>query len=1027
MLLLKFFLLRNRTAYLLFLVLFLFLIELDDSKVLSSPIVLLSAAGHGEDQTTNHIECYDEENLTVALTHSRLQSSDSLLLLYSDGYLSSFNLTSGHLFWESDTFGDIVTVNVEKPPTEEMIQTDPFAQPFFLYGSGLYTVIPLRQCSDTSFTPGSISKGGDECATPFVSKGLQRRFFANISTLLRRRHFVVGDTDFFVSTDVSIFDIDSVTGKTHDSTSSVPFPQKYTFEIPAVLPRGSEGDDGNVFLPDVDERITSRHGSLPMTARLIGSTSPLSPYLHVVRHNIKLSAYRIGEYKWSITIAQLELSERHPYHVQKKEGGPLEGERNEKHPRFFSKLIERLLETSFFFSSDHKAANKTSVPIVVREINSSYVAAWSKTLQKDMWYIRVGSNRCDEISSLSRFPVTALCTGFPTKRVIAAYMWKEGDILRVPIVAREEDGAIAVVDFLEGQNSNDSERNMYRPRSPETFSSLPDFLSAQDLITGARMKYHPAELAVMLYTAGHYRTYLLPLYGNRDFDLEEEDYEDIFSHRDSKSLLRSLLQMCDIPFFLFHAIFFIAWCGFLKTGMQFRPKSDGEVLSRSKYFSSFTAPGYKDPFSSYPINETSVCTCDSGMPGSPLARLIAHRSTTLPAVKSSSSDISTTSYNKSAGLHQNSFLSTECNETSSNSPEDRTSPPPGGFRGDFFQQHFIIKEKIGFGGEGSIFLAEHKVTHMLYAIKAVKIRDRSEERALEEAMLHSTFDHPHVVRYHFCWIEDISSRQASKLQLFNDDDDGFDSMSMVDDDDEESRDTVETVDRGSFSWESSSGGSPEASFITSQGSRGIHRTLFILMEYFEHGTLADALNKRTSIDRVENLRYLQSIVMGLQYLHERNVMHRDLKPTNIFVTKDKILRIGDFGLAKRREPIANASDLAVVGITYGKEVSAQAGSPLYSSPEQLSNGEVSKLSDVFSLGLVMVELYSQFTTFHERIDVFSKARRGQLPPQFHTAYVEEGELILKMLRENPLDRPTAHETLLSISETLQVEERKTLS
>lgn len=993
-------------------------IEWHLKSVRSSPLPTLLHPDEREGTATMYPGTMGQENRTVALTPSLLQKSNSLLLLYSDGYLSSYNLTTGQIFWDSDTFGDIVTVSIDEPPSEEMTQADPFAQPFFLYGSGLYTVIPLRQCGDLLSSQGSLSKDRDNCSTPLNYKALQRRFFANISTILRRRHFVVGDTDFFVSSDVSILDLDSTTGKIQHSTSSVPFVGKFGSVDPRAL--GGQGNEKQYYavLPSIQERDSSQQLPLPSLPILKDPWIPLSPYLHVVRHNIQLNAYRTGKYKWSITIAQLELSERHPFQVERSEEINTEEEHLEKHPRFFSKLIERLLTTSFSFSSDRKAAAKMSCPFSIREVNNTCISLWSRNQERDLWFVRFGRSKCDRRPSTGKFMPFALCERFSSKRVVGAWIWKDGDITRVPIITREEESAIGVLRFLDEENNFEAEKNSSTLLTTEYSSSLPALFSDHYSVAENRKKYHPGELGAMLYAAGHYRTPLLPLYGNRDIDIDEEDYEDIFSHRDSSRLLRAPLEVSDIPFYLFHLIFFFSWCGFLKYGMQFRPNYHRDSPQSQKYRPFLAIQRSRLPFPPYSINPPHLYSVDAPMFTSPLARFISRHCGNVSSAQMSNSELSSSSYNMNNDLYQSSFFSTDCNESPSRTAEGREGSPPGGFSGKLFQHHFIIKKKIGFGGEGSIFLAEHNVTHRQYAIKAVRICNRSEDRVLEEAMLHSSFDHPHVVRYHFCWIEDISSRQAAKLQLFDNSDDGFDSISF-DDDEEGSSDTTEEGDNASASWEGSTTASPDVSFIGSQRNKGTHRTLFILMEYFENGTLADALAKRTSVDRIENLHYLQSIAMGLQYLHEHNVMHRDLKPTNIFVTKEKNLRIGDFGLAKRREPIGNSSDLAVVGVSCSKEASTQGGSPLYSSPEQQSNGEVSKLSDIYSLGLVMVELYSHFTTFHERIDVFNKARRRQLSLQFQNEYAEEGKLILKMLEEKPLNRPSAQETLIIISDILK--------
>lgn len=973
-------------------------------------------------QTVSHSSTPDQDEKSGALTTSFLHASSSLLLLYSDGYLSSHNLSSGELFWESDTFGDMVTVDVEQPPSEELTKLDPFALPFFVLGSGLYTVISQRQCADTSTMSESTKEDEDVCPTVVGSKALQNRFFANISALLRKRHFVVGDTDFIISRDASIVDVDSVTGKIHDSTSSTPLVGRYFSDFDSLVESNGEERKHGSLLLDQAKGVESHKFLSSMPTRLKRSSNPLSPYLHVVRHNIRVAAYRIGKYKWTMRISQLELSERHPYHVERRKEDVLEEDQHEKAPRFFSRLVESLFSTSFSFS-DRKVEDKNSDSFILREINGTYVAAWSKKLQKDVWFARVDTDRHYIPSSSVRFSTVPFYGNSFSKGIVAAWMWKDGIITRVPILNHEEESTSDVLRLLLAENATAYDDSSIRFDASGEYPIFSADGSDKYSVPSEKKRYHPAELAGMLYTALHYRAYLLPLYGDRDFDLDEEDKEDKCSHGMPAHSPIFSLHFINAMFWTFHFIFFIAWVKGIMYSRELHSNSLDGVPWSSVSISPSLQLHHKTSsivFSkNLPLLSTSDSFSDTFQFGGSLASTVGK----LPA-QSSSPDLLATSFIAGVDPFSTSSFSDGNTDLPSTSTDANTVHATKGFRGKLFQQHFIIKNKIGAGGEGSIFLAEHTVTHMQYAIKAVRIRDRSEERVLGEAMLHSSFDHPHVVRYHFCWIEDISAKQAATLHLFEREEDDFDTTSFLSDDYERESESFDGEKSSTASWKESLEVSTKESCKNSKNGKGVHRALFILMEYFEHGTLSDALEKRSSIDRVENLRYLQSIATGLQYLHDRNVMHRDLKPTNIFLTKDNVPRIGDFGLAKRREPIGSAAELAVFGSSSGKQASAQGGSPLYSSPEQLSNSEVTKLSDIYSLGLVMVELYSQFTTSHERIVVFFKARRGELPPQFSTEYADENKLILRMLDEDPNKRPNAYETLLTIRNILQkVEEQ----
>lgn len=106
-----------------------------------------------------------------------------------------------------------------------------------------------------------------------------------------------------------------------------------------------------------------------------------------------------------------------------------------------------------------------------------------------------------------------------------------------------------------------------------------------------------------------------------------------------------------------------------------------------------------------------------------------------------------------------------------------------------------------------------------------------------------------------------------------------------------------------------------------------YRMLFIQMEYFSNGTLADLMQRRVGVSGVENMTYLGQIAEGLAYLHAKDVVHRDLKPTNIFVTHRRELKIGDFGLAKGRHPDSSSAEMQSVPRTYSRSVSRTATIP----------------------------------------------------------------------------------------------------
>ena len=135
---------------------------------------------------------------------------------------------------------------------------------------------------------------------------------------------------------------------------------------------------------------------------------------------------------------------------------------------------------------------------------------------------------------------------------------------------------------------------------------------------------------------------------------------------------------------------------------------------------------------------------------------------------------------------------------------------------------------------------------------------------------------------------------------------------------------------------------------------------FIAMELVRGRSLAELLGTRGRLSPDEVIHYAVQIAEGVGKAHRAGIVHRDIKPGNIMVTDDGLLKILDFGIAKLSEPPEAGSDsaegqtrttpLTVAGTTIGT-----AG---YMSPEQAMGDYVDARSDVFSIGVVLYELLS---------------------------------------------------------------------
>ncbi|MCC6203146.1 MAG: protein kinase [Gammaproteobacteria bacterium] len=119
---------------------------------------------------------------------------------------------------------------------------------------------------------------------------------------------------------------------------------------------------------------------------------------------------------------------------------------------------------------------------------------------------------------------------------------------------------------------------------------------------------------------------------------------------------------------------------------------------------------------------------------------------------------------------------------------------------------------------------------------------------------------------------------------------------------------------------------------------------YMVMEYVDGGdTLRSYCKPDALLPIKEVVRLVRQCADALDYAHRSGVLHRDIKPANVMLTRDGNAKIGDFGIARR----VGADQTQIVGWF---------GSPLYMSPEQAQDAEVTQQSDLFSLGSLCYEL-----------------------------------------------------------------------
>ncbi|XP_030315575.1 eukaryotic translation initiation factor 2-alpha kinase 1 isoform X1 [Calypte anna] len=156
------------------------------------------------------------------------------------------------------------------------------------------------------------------------------------------------------------------------------------------------------------------------------------------------------------------------------------------------------------------------------------------------------------------------------------------------------------------------------------------------------------------------------------------------------------------------------------------------------------------------------------------------------------------------------------------------------------------------------------------------------------------------------------------------------------------------------------------------------------------------------------MKIFQELLEGVCYIHSMGVMHRDIKPRNIFLYGlDRHVKIGDFGLACKDLLLDDTEQWfrteRIKGLTHTSGV----GTCLYASPEQLQGSHYDFKSDMYSMGVILLELFQPFGTEMERTEVLTHLRRGQIPQSFYKKWPIQAKYVKLLISQRSTERPTA--------------------
>lgn len=389
-------------------------------------------------------------------------------------------------------------------------------------------------------------------------------------------------------------------------------------------------------------------------------------------------------------------------------------------------------------------------------------------------------------------------------------------------------------------------------------------------------------------------------------------------------------------------------------------------------------------------------------------------------------------------------------------------------RASRYQEDWEELEFLGKGGFGSVVKARNKLDGRIYAIKKVKLRGtENDDKIFREVNALSRLNHRYIVRYYATWLEVSTrgrrsstgtSRQNSSRDSDEEDEDedttdsdttasasgnrrkrdDFDeenvlmydlddltvnsksrsgrsfpsihfgdetsSMSLVADDedeDESSPETEEEVERPNRSY-------------TIMPPKPVPRVLYIQMEFVERQTLRELIME-DGLSEEHAWTLFRQILDAVVHISSLGIIHRDFKPSNIFLSASGDCKIGDFGLATSSLAAVDPSDVeAGRTVESSAEMTSGVGTSLYVAPEVLhAKGRNHSKADMYSLGIVFFEMNYMFKTGAERVAVLQQLRQPEIifPSDFDRP--AQKKIITWLLQHDPANRPTAAELFQS--------------
>jgi serine/threonine-protein kinase len=189
--------------------------------------------------------------------------------------------------------------------------------------------------------------------------------------------------------------------------------------------------------------------------------------------------------------------------------------------------------------------------------------------------------------------------------------------------------------------------------------------------------------------------------------------------------------------------------------------------------------------------------------------------------------------------------------------------------------------------------------------------------------------------------------------------------------------------------------------------------VFLIMELIEGGTLRDLITERGTLSTPLALSVLEPVLSALAAAHQAGLVHRDVKPENVLIGHDGVVKVADFGLVRAVASASTTSDSTILGTV------------AYLSPEQVATGASDSRSDVYAAGIVLYEMLTGVTPYlgDTAISVAYRHVNEDVPAPSTLAPgipAELDRLVVRATRRDPAQRPADAAAFLAEAEQVRL-------